>query len=228
MLAERDRRILAALEEGITPIVSDTNLSPYHLQHIRELVAGKATVELKDFFDVPVDECIRRDSLRPNPVGASVIRRMAKQLEALKRLPVPPPPYDPNKEDVILCDLDGTLALFGAENPYSRNFAADTLNEPVARCLRSLGYPVIIVSGRSELYRDVSTKWLTDRGIWPDGIYMRPIGDTRKDAVLKEEIYRKYIEPRYNVYLVFDDRSVCINLWRSLGLVCFQVAAGDF
>ena len=48
-------------------------------------------------------------------------------------------------------------------------------------------------------------------GVPYEGLFMRPAGDNRKDAVG-----------------VFDDRRQVVRMWRSLGLTVFQVAEGDF
>jgi predicted kinase len=71
----RDVLLDAALSAGRSVIIDDTNLEPAHEARIRHIAAGRAQVEVR-FFDVPLEECIRRDSLRPQPVGESVIRQM--------------------------------------------------------------------------------------------------------------------------------------------------------
>jgi hypothetical protein len=57
---------------------------------------------------------------------------------------------------------------------------------------------------------------------------MREAGDSRKDSIVKQELYEKHIEPSYDVFVVLDDRNQVVDMWRSLGLVCLQVAPGDF
>lgn len=57
---------------------------------------------------------------------------------------------------------------------------------------------------------------------------MRPAGDQRDDRIVKEEIYRREIEGKYNVRFILDDRDKVVRRWRELGLPCFQVADGDF
>ena len=57
---------------------------------------------------------------------------------------------------------------------------------------------------------------------------MRLADDNRKDSIIKEEIYNKVIKPRYNIKLVLDDRNQVVDMWRDIGLPCFQVAPGDF
>tara|TARA_R110002020_G_scaffold227539_13_gene438195 strand:+ start:10087 stop:10632 length:546 start_codon:yes stop_codon:yes gene_type:complete len=59
-------------------------------------------------------------------------------------------------------------------------------------------------------------------------LYMREEGDNRKDSIVKREMYEEYIKPHYNVKLVLDDRNQVVDMWRELGLPCWQVAAGNF
>lgn len=57
---------------------------------------------------------------------------------------------------------------------------------------------------------------------------MRPAGDSRKDAIVKREIFDQEIRDRWRVIGVFDDRQQVVRMWRALGLTVFQVAEGDF
>ena len=57
---------------------------------------------------------------------------------------------------------------------------------------------------------------------------MRKTGDNRKDAIVKREIYETHIKDKYQVDYVLYDRNQVVEMWRSLGLTCLQVADGDF
>jgi hypothetical protein len=57
---------------------------------------------------------------------------------------------------------------------------------------------------------------------------MRPENDMRKDSVVKSELFWEHVAPNYNVQFVLDDRDQVVDFWRSIGLVCWQVAPGDF
>jgi hypothetical protein len=52
--------------------------------------------------------------------------------------------------------------------------------------------------------------------------------DMRKDAVIKQELFDKYVAGKYNVLFVLDDRNQVVDFWRSIGLTCFQVNYGNF
>jgi hypothetical protein len=57
---------------------------------------------------------------------------------------------------------------------------------------------------------------------------MRPAGDMRKDAIVKRELFDRHVRDRYDVTCILDDRSQVVDMWRSLGLTCLQVAPGEF
>jgi len=59
-------------------------------------------------------------------------------------------------------------------------------------------------------------------------LLMRETGDKRKDSVVKEEMYNLHIKKDFKVVFVLEDRSQVVSHWRSMGLVCFQVAEGNF
>lgn len=230
ILSVRDALILQALKEGYHVLVDDTNLHTKHEQAVRELVKGQATVEIKDFTDVPVEECIERDRRRSNYVGEQVIRRMHRDFLQVK--PQPPDRVD-ELPDAIICDLDGTLALLNGRNPYDASLCEeDLVNNPIAdivnRYHNSGDYTVILVSGRSEEHRPQTERWLRQQAILYDFLHMRTSGDSRKDAIVKHEIYQQHIAGQYNINFVLDDRISVVTLWRSLGLMVLQVADGDY
>ena len=81
----------------------------------------------------------------------------------------------------------------------------------------------------SESARTETEAWLRRHGIagWVE-LHMRPVGDYRRDDLVKRELYEALIANHYRVELVLDDRTRVVKMWRSLGLTCLQVAEGDF
>lgn len=58
---------------------------------------------------------------------------------------------------------------------------------------------------------------------------MRPAGDYTIDHKLKESwLYAMTPEDRARLVMVFDDRQQVVDMWRRNGIVCAQVAPGDF
>lgn len=215
------------LAEGFNIIVDDCNLSEHAMTMWREFAREhKAQMEVKDFTDVPVEECIERDRRRQNYVGEQVIRKMYKDFLQVKPQP---PAYVEGLPDVVLCDLDGTLALLNGRNPYDASLCEDdVVNEVVRSILAQCGAYIILVSGRGEQHRPQTERWLTKHTIVYSQLFMRKEGDSRKDAVVKHEIYQQHIEGKYNIKYVLDDRISVVTLWRSLGLTVLQVADGDY
>ena len=83
---------LDAIQRGYDIVVDNMNLNPKEVKFWQDLVDShnnyltntnviqpawvqwEYEIEFKDFFDVSLEECIRRDSLRENPIGKEVIR----------------------------------------------------------------------------------------------------------------------------------------------------------
>lgn len=213
------------LEQGFNVVVDDTNFS-YETHW--EIVADKAGADFEiKFFDVPVMECIKRDSKRgEKSVGSKVIMGMYERY--LKPQPIP---YNPALPDCYLCDIDGTVALMKNRSPFEwKEVGRDIENEDVTRVIRSLKKDVniIFLSGRDSVCRAETEEWLIKYDLKHIALFMRPEGDNRKDTVIKKELYENHILGNYNVLGVFDDRDQVVGLWRSLSLTCFQVAYGDF
>lgn len=236
ILRLRDQIIADSLRAGKSVVVDDTNLAPKHKTRLQELAKEHgATFETK-FFDVSVEECVKRDLQRPVSVGEKVIRDMYKQFLA----PMPQayaPPED--KPMAILCDIDGTLAHMNGRSPYDWDKVdGDTLDETVAGILRRYWSEdpmndehephIILLSGRDGSCRGKTQDWLHKHSIRYDKLLMRAEGDTRKDYIVKQEIFNEYVRDDYWVLFVLDDRNQVVEMWRNLGLKCLQVAEGDF
>lgn len=228
ILKTRDALILLGLQEGYHIIVDDTNLFSGHEKTIRELVKGQAIVEIKDFTDVPLDECIERDRHRQNYIGEQVIRKMYHDFLEQKR---PIVVADPSLPRAIICDLDGTLALMNGRNPYDASLSEnDLVNEPIAGIVKRYSdfVKILLVSARKEEHRPQTERWLLNHEIPYNALWMRKTEDARKDVLVKQEIYEEHIKGKYNIDFVVDDRNQVVNLWRSIGLTCLQVNDGDF
>tara|TARA_B100000131_G_scaffold208169_1_gene200257 strand:+ start:194 stop:649 length:456 start_codon:yes stop_codon:yes gene_type:complete len=147
----------------------------------------------------------------------------------------------------VIFDLDGTLALIDVRKNMSlkkngridwkvfhkpEHIVFDKPNEPVIQCANMYydwGYNVVILSGRPDTTEKETRKWLQDYMVPWHKLIMRP-HKTRgftSDEVLKEELLKKHLDIN-DIFCIFDDRQKVVDMWRSLGLTCFQVAPGDF
>ncbi|MEF2073508.1 hypothetical protein [Consotaella aegiceratis] len=145
------------------------------------------------------------------------------------------------KPMLIIFDLDGTLALTGhrehflrrpyAEKDWRGFYAACDKDEPCAPIIRTalafdaIGEQVEIWSGRSDEVAEKTTAWLQKHGLGHLTIRTRKSGDHRHDTVLKQE-WMEELDRKPD--LVFEDRARMVEMWRSHGIVCCQVAPGNF
>lgn len=161
---------------------------------------------------------------------------------------------DESLPKAIMCDLDGTLAIINDRSPYDATDCdlKDKPNWPVIRTVLAMhkqGYKIMFMSGRDEKYRPETQRFIekycmadVDCGNGLVGktpiqyeLHMRgetnpdpSKADMRKDAVIKQELFDKYVRGKYHVDFVLDDRNQVVDFWRSIGLTCFQVAPGNF
>ena len=236
----RDQRIQKAFKiQGAMVVISDdTNFGRKHKTRLAQLAHEcGATFEVKR-FDVPVDECIRRDALREGKarVGEKVIRDMAARYGLLPTTRPTVVPYVPAEGTMsaIICDLDGTLSLFmGKRSPFDDTRCADDdCNETIRYILETFSrlrlWQIIYLSGRQDRARAATQVFLERHQCPPGPLFMRATGDTRKDSIVKAELFDAHVRDFYNVRFVLDDRNQVVDMWRSLGLTCLQVAPGDF
>lgn len=141
----------------------------------------------------------------------------------------------------IVFDLDGTLALNEHRNHFLDRpnnekdwrgfFAACDRDQPclpLVRLLRdmfTIGHHVEIWSGRSDEVEDKTRAWLAEHGLDHIPLKMRKASDYQPDTALKESWLQ---EASRKPDLIFDDRASVVAMWRKHGIVCAQVAPGEF
>ena len=148
-------------------------------------------------------------------------------------------------DKIVIFDLDGTLALIDKRRALANKdngkmdwgifqdpdmIDLDLPNQPVidmAQMLHSQGFQIWILSGRSDVTADVTFNWLEDNAVPFHNIKMRP----QKHLYMADNDFKQLVLDDIgvdNVAMVFDDRNQVVDMWRSNGLTCFQVADGDF
>ena len=135
--------------------------------------------------------------------------------------------------DGTLCNIDHRLPLIKSENPDWDAFydacEDDHPNWPIIKTLcifMRIGYRVEIWTGRSDQVRDKTEAWLGRHGIWKHVLTrMRPAGDHSTDVKLKKAwLKQTWHEHTIVPELVFEDRTRVVEMWRSEGITCCQVA----
>ncbi len=236
VLQLRNHLIVTALINGKHVIVDDLNLSAKNKSKIDQIVSD-FNMEHNDNVQVEVREvnaslptCLERDAKRDKPVGKKVIRDLHRQFYAgSERYRV----QDTSLPKAIICDLDGTLCLLNGRSPYQADDCdKDLVNEPVASLLKlkaQTGTKIILFSGRLDTYKEKTLQWLAEHEIPYEMLHMRKADDSRKDAIVKREFFETYVDQKYFIEFILDDRNQVVDLWRDeLQLPCFQVYFGDF
>lgn len=124
--AIQESAVLAAVRDGFDVVVDNTHLTarmPGRLKSVLAAVDG-LSFEVHDFTNVPLEECLKRDAARANPVGEESIRRLHERHRSAvtsgwrltaewmaDRPAVAPYVADKSKPKAVIFDIDGTLAL---------------------------------------------------------------------------------------------------------------------
>lgn len=145
----------------------------------------------------------------------------------------------------VVFDVDGTLAQFDAPRlghlvhgeiknweAFHQAMAEAEVIAPVAHLLRRLkqvGETIVICSGRPAGWTDYTQAWLAANDLACDAFYLRPTGqDEMSDPDVKRLLLAEMRADGFEPWIVVDDRSSVVDLWRAEGLTCLQCAPGDF
>lgn len=148
---------------------------------------------------------------------------------------------EPNMSAVIF-DIDGTLAdtehrkRHVEQRPkdwksWNAAMHLDGQRPAIIKLAQELSktHRLLLCTGRQEEHRKVTCKWLAETAdLWFSELYMRATGDYRDDAIVKSEMLDRILADGFKPWLVVDDRSKVVTMWRERGLDCLQCAPGDF
>jgi len=234
--------IRQAVQNGLNVVVDQTNCNARFLKKLIEFCRNLSDVKFA-VFPIPLEEAVKRNKGRENPVPEDVIRKMVNGwhsvaemgFQDLKMVTVEPyvAPVCPDGTGLpsaILCDLDGTLASMVDRGPFDwAKVGQDKANKSVHKMLAAhkTSVYIILVSGRDSVCRGETEKWLSDNGIEYDALYMRTAGDCSPDTVVKRQIFDDHIRDQYDVIGVFDDRKSVKRMWVQLGLHVFDCNQHD-
>jgi len=217
-------------------IVDNTHLGKAnpHLSFYKELAeANEYLFEIRDFF-ITRQEAIERDSKREKPVGVDVINKMIK-MQGNGGYPHNPEfkEQDTSLPWAYIVDIDWTLAFMDDKrSPYDYSkVGGDRANIFLIEMIDKLSMDndIIICSWREDSCRKETMDWLNNNWVYPNLLLMRKSGDTRKDSIVKEEIYNNHIRDNFYIKWVFEDRAQMIDLRRlKLWLFCVECWYGKF
>jgi predicted kinase len=236
-----------AMSLGYDIIVDNMNLNPKEVNYWEAIVkehnesnnCNNYTIEFKDFF-LGVEECIRRDSLRPNPIGEQVIKSQWKKYKDFILGIENQTLYDRlNSQDAslppaIIVDLDATVALNISGRPYFGDGCKEGIkfDEPIIPIIqiveRYQGH-VIFITGRDYSVEEETKAWIKEHIHIPEyTLLMREIGDYSKGDISKLNLYYKYVKDKYYIEFVLEDSDKCVKMYRDLGLTVLQPNEGKY
>ena len=233
-----------AINRGYDIVVDNMNLNPKEILFWKDMVkmanmdpdGYQYEIEFKDFF-IPLEECIRRDAARPNPIGEKVIRETWKRYKHFIQTTEVEKYVDnlrkyTGKPKCIVIDMDSTMCFNTTKRPWFGDGAAegmidDVPNTGMCDMIRKLqeDFVIVVATGRDTTQEAVTKEWLAKQGINADEFYFRTNKDYRKGVVVKKEQIEAILE-KYDIVAIFDDCEPIVDMYREMGLTVLQPNKG--
>ena len=147
---------------------------------------------------------------------------------------------------IVIVDIDGTISKVGERLKYLNqepkdwdSFYNDCFeDEPIIEMVDLVydlylqRYQLVFCTGRRESCREKTINWF-NKYFEPEiakfsKLLMRPNKDHRHDSEIKPELLKNAGIELDSIAFVLEDRNSMVQKWRELGLICLQVADGDF
>ncbi len=134
--------------------------------------------------------------------------------------------------NAVIFDMDGTLCdtssvehfIEGDEKDFWAFHAASADCPPrpevvaAAQDERAAGHTIVVVTSREFIWRDLTLNWLAKYEVPYEALYMRIVGDYRKDVAVKTDILKQMKDDGFTVLSAWDDKAEVIDLWRENGI----------
>jgi len=166
-----NQTIHQALNKNLNVIIDNTNLKISTIQNFIDEFKYMADIEYQ-IFDISLEKALERNNTRQLPVNSDVIKNMFKDYKILidsfdfqpvKKIlnrPNITPKRDPNLQDCVIFDVDGTLSFIKNRNPYDwSKVYKDDINLVVAEHIdfhHSKNRKIIILTGRDEATKELT------------------------------------------------------------------------
>jgi hypothetical protein len=240
--------ILTIAESGRDVIVDGPNLSTRFSNQVRDELGDLHEYDIQDFTGIPLESCINNDRHRSakNPwayAGSDQVTKAWNTGQALRRrfggagLPfwvghlnrsdgIVAYAPEPDLPEAVIVDLDAAIRSGDVRPDHG---PSGCLRDGVATLLQQFAHDhgprIIVLSGQDEDQRDRLIRWLPDKRVRQDELHMRRRGDTRRDGVVKLDLFNDHVRHRFKVIAAFEDSDGLVRIWRRLGLLTCAVRA---
>ncbi len=134
------------------------------------------------------------------------------------------------EKKIVICDIDGTIAnndhrqhFLEGKKDWVGFFSSADQDKPIKNIIQEIislhnkNFEIVFVSGRPELYRGLTIKWLAKFFHFEINLIMRKNNDKRDKILVKKEIYNDKFKEK-EIYLVFENDPKLVEMWLSKGL----------
>ncbi|HWR15956.1 MAG TPA: hypothetical protein VN577_14100 [Terriglobales bacterium] len=144
-----------------------------------------------------------------------------------------------NSQTFVIVDIDGTIAdvrhrLHHIQGPGRKDWNAffegmdrdSPKPEVIARVHElALDHRILIVTGRPELYRKRTERWLQKNNVPFERLFMRRSGDHSPDYESKRAVLNEV--PAEQIVLALDDRPPVCEMWEKHGIKCQRIESDE-
>ena len=131
--------------------------------------------------------------------------------------------------DDTLCDVSEIRHLYAVPDEF-RAFTVASRDCPPRRevldwChqFHADGHAVLVVTGRSVEFRDITAEWLDEHLLVPyAGLWMRPRDHYGSNASVKREIHVE-LARSFDIRAAIDDDPLIVEMWFALGIAATLV-----
>lgn len=91
--------------------------------------------------------------------------------------------------------------------------------------LRTMGDVIIFMTARQDQNQETTLQQLIDYGLYEEHnciLLMRKGDDFRSDLEVKRDLYFDSVDKHFEVLGVIEDREKVVEMWRTVGLTCYQ------
>lgn len=200
-----------AIREGNNIIISDTNLNRTTRDFWKNFCQTNNLEYVEKLFNVPLSTCLSRNLKRDITIPERVILRQYSTLRKILDLPI----YDGRAEE------PPHVVVFGFEDVLrTRNGGLKHSTVGLARMLKESGVRIVVIA--HETYLTEAENWLNDNKVPFDEVFAKST-ESHSEGDFKENIFWRYIVPKYIVDYVVDHNGPACAQWRSIGVECWKV-----